>query len=140
MNFFLVLKKHRFLFVDGVLLVKMGIDISQWRSTIGNFGKKGKTKNGKSRQQCKLWEEMACKEIQQEVKSFWKNTIVIMSLLLAGWFFMVHSLPGEGSSETNIRACESRFFMQKILGGGRPIKVLPQTISFFSPIFRLPRP
>ena len=78
-----------------VSIVKMGIDINQWRSVIGNFGIKGKSHNEKSRQRWEFMEEMAAKEmIQQEVKGFWKN--VIVSLLFACWFFMVHSLNGEG--------------------------------------------
>ena len=68
-------------------------------------------------------EEMAAKEmIQQEVKGFWKN--VIVSLLFASWFFMVHSLPGEGRLETGV---------------GRTVKVMSDDISFPS-IFKLWRP
>ena len=106
-----------------VSIVKMGIDINQWRSVIGNFGIKGKSHNEKSRQRWEFMEEMASKEmIQQEVKGFWKN--VIVSLLFACWFFMVHSLHGEGRLET---------------GGGRTVKVMSDDISFPS-IFKLWRP
>ena len=90
---------------------------------IGNFGIKGKSHNEKSRQRWEFMEEMAAAKemIQQEVKGFWKNAIVIVSLLFAGWFFMVHSLPGEGRLET---------------GGGRTVKVMSDNISFPS-IFSL---
>lgn len=111
----------------------MGIDISQWRSVIGNFGLNGKKNNDKSRQRHKFKEEIAAQKlIQQEVTGFWKSFIVIVSLLLASWFFIAHSLPGEGISEPNISG--SRFCMNEILGGGRPIKVLPQNIFSLSNI------
>ena len=70
----------------------MGIDISQWRASIGG----NRFRNPKIDRRLAKWR---ASEERGEVISFWKKAIVLVFLLVASWFLVVHSLPGEGNLE-----------------------------------------
>ena len=77
----------------------MGIDISQWRAVIGN----NKFRDVKSNRRFEKWVAAEEKDAQDlighEVQGIWKTAIVLVSLLVASWFLVVNSLPGEGTLE-----------------------------------------
>ena len=77
----------------------MGIDISQWRAVIGS----NKFRDVKTNRSFEKWlaaeENDAQDLIGHEVQGIWKTAIVLVSLLVASWFLVVHSLPGEGNLE-----------------------------------------
>ena len=77
----------------------MGIDISQWRASIGG----NRFRNPKIDRRLAKWrasEERGAKDlIDSEVIGFMKKAFVLVFLLVASWFLVVHSLPGEGNLE-----------------------------------------